>query len=223
MQLLELNINKILLLENYKFQNPYNNIDYLNNLAIVQNDHDQKMSLLKLATSKIEKFHSYFHFEQSFFNLQLAIELLKTEDKELAREQLEMAIFQDHCNDQAIELLHKGYSAKQYNRIFSKCQDYLAFATEEKLPDDDYSNGRPEGYWAIFEKYKLKPNKEYLQEIIAQIRQNHLSYHQEAAKLYLNRAAVFHDLQQEDLAKNDLRKALYLDSKLKERDYYTNF
>ena len=63
MQLLELNLNKFLLLDNYQFKDLANNIDYLNKKALRTKDPEIALSILNSATSKIEKFHSFFHFE----------------------------------------------------------------------------------------------------------------------------------------------------------------
>lgn len=216
MELIELNINKVLLLENYKFKNPYNDIDFLNSHAMLHKNSQEQLELLKRATHKVEKFHSYFHFEQSFFHLQLAKNLLKNKKNDEANLQLELAIFQDHCNNQAIALLEgKAYSA-EYERIYKNFDDFVEFATEEEV-----QNSRPASYWLDYAQYLELPSEQIIKNIIEKIREHHLNYHIEAAKLYVNRAIIFYYLNLIDLAKNDLRKAFYLDSKIKDKHYYT--
>jgi len=134
------NINSVLLLENYPFKDNHNNIDYLNQLAYTENDLNKRKLLLDLAITKIEKFHSYFHFEQSFFHLQLAQELIISEKYDLAQEQIKLAIFQDPLNLQALELkdnfdlvIKKKYLiSKNYSRQFKDFNSYILFATDEE-------------------------------------------------------------------------------------------
>lgn len=216
MNLIELNINPILSLENFHFKDPYNNIDYLNQQAILSQDLDKRLSLLILATEKVEKFHSYFHFEQSYFHLQLALHFKKESKIDEANKQLELAIFQDHENEQAIALLNNNKdSNKLYTRQYDNFSDYLYFATEEKG-----NATKKNSYWDDYLEYKQNPKSKILEIIIAKIRYNHLEYHKESAKLYLNRAITFHNLGQIDLFKNDLVKANNLDTELKGRAYY---
>lgn len=204
MKLLNLNINQYLFLEEFPFKNPNNNIDDLNNRVILSSNLDEQITLLNLATQKIEKFHSFFHFQQSFFHLQLAILYLKTNNKIRAKEELELAIFQDHENKQAIAMLNGSRNYETYKLPYENFSQYLNFATEEK---GEYSFKN--SYWDSFSSNPVEKT-----------RQLHLNYHQESAKLYLNRAIIFHNMKQFDLAKNDLTKAHNLDNKLKEKDYY---
>lgn len=216
MNLIEININPVLFLENFYFKDPYNNIDFLNHQAILSKDLDERLSLLILATEKIEKFHSYFHFEQSYFHLQLAIHLKKENKIDEANKQLELSIFQDHVNEQAIALLNNNKDYKTpYTRQYDRFSDYLYFATEEKG-----SALNKTSYWNDYLDYKQNQKSEILEKIISKIRHNHLEYHKESAKLYLNRAITFYQLGQVDLFKNDLVKANNLDNELKTREYY---
>lgn len=225
MKLLELNINKCLLLENFKFKDSYNNIDWLNAEAIFRNNLEEKLNLLTMAANQLEKFHSFFHFEQSFFHLQLAIKYLQLGKKEEADVQLEAAIFQDHVNKQAINLKQNIQNNDTYKRPYDSFLEYLKFASGE----DFICNYVPENYWAFNQDDVFG-----LKDTIQEIRKLHLAYHQESAKLYLNRAIIFkalvdsapcgNDIDQKcynkELAKNDLTKAHNLDSALRERPYY---
>lgn len=210
MKLLEININKYLLLENVIFKNQYNNIDDLNKKMLSLSNTSEQLSLLNLATSLVEKFHSFFHFEQSFFHLQLAISLLEKNKIPEAKMQLESAIFQDHVNEQAIALLNDSKTPiKPYKRPFQNFIEYIKFATnedQELLEEIDY--------------WKKPHNIENFEHIIERIRYLHLNYHQESAKLYLNRSLIFYKLEQYYLANNDIVKATNLDNQLHLKPYY---
>ncbi len=210
MNLIELNINQILLIDKYSFQNLSNNIDYLNLQATLVENLDEKLALLTKAAEKIERFHCFFHFEQSYFHLKLAILYSNEGDNEKMRQQLELAIFQDRINNQAKSMI-EGFSAEQvYQRPYNNFSDYLSYATDEKVEDFEL-----QGYWQL-----SQDSIEAIEDIIGEIRKHHLNYHEEAAKLYLNRALIFHLLKQEVLAKNDIVKAHNLDNKLSQKEYY---
>ena len=211
MNLIDLNINDVLLLQNYKFKNDFNNIDYLNSQAILENDFNKKLEFLTLATSHVERFHSFFHFDQSYFHLKLAILYSIIGDKEKKKEQLDFAVFQDHENHQALLMLGRQSSDNIYKRPYDKFVDYLCFAAGEKI-----DNFEPQGYWL-----SDQDNINNIKIIIEEIRNRHLRYHQESAKLYLNRALIFHLLSEHDLSKNDIVKAHNLDNKLSQREHYS--
>jgi len=211
MNLIPLNINATLLLENHNFLTQENNIDYLNEQAINEQNLEQKLKLLSLAANKIERFHSYFHFEQSYFHLQLAKLYRQQNDEENAVMQLNAAIFQDHLNKEAEQLLSNAKGSEIYKRPFADFTKYLFFATNEEI-----ANSKDPSFWSMNDASFTD-----LRNIIAKIRAHHLKYHQESAKLYLNRALIFHKLNQFDLAKNDLVKAKNLDSKVEQNDYYS--
>jgi 2-amino-4-hydroxy-6-hydroxymethyldihydropteridine diphosphokinase len=207
MNLLKLNINKILLLDEYNFNSPLNNIDYLNNQAALVESLEEKLKLLTRAAEIIEKFHSFFHFEQSYFHLKLAILYGESEE---AIEQLKLAIFQDPINKQAKLMLEGSSDNQNYQRPFNSFVDYLSFATNEEI-----ETFKPQGYWHI--KQNTAGN---IKHIIEEIRHHHLHYHEEAAKLYLNRALIFYLLKESQLAKNNIIKAHNLDNKLAQKEYY---
>ncbi len=211
MQLLELNLNKFLLLDNYQFKDLANNIDYLNKKALRTKDPEIALSILNSATSKIEKFHSFFHFEQSYFHLQLALKFLDENQHEKMLEQLKLAIFQDPLNIQAKQILAGDSQTSIYQRPYHNFLDYLEFASEEEVKYLDN-----ESYW---NDYLENQQNETLIKIIDKISSNHLNYHQESAKLYINRATIFYKLGKIDLAKNDLVKAHNLDRNLAQKNY----
>ncbi|MGB4191397.1 MAG: hypothetical protein WBJ81_02460 [Rickettsiales bacterium] len=217
MKLLELDINKILLLDKHRFKNNQNSIDYLNNLALKELNSEKRLAWLKIATAKVEKFHSYFHFEQSYFHLQLAKALLKQQRLEQAEEQLKAALFQDPLNLEAKAIsIDNNQNVKEYKRVYENFLGYLFFATEE----NEVAEAKALGYWQDYLDYQKNQEEIILGKIIEQIRWHHLNYHIEAAKLYLNRALVFHQLGSLEIAKNDIRKANYLDNKIQSKAYY---
>lgn len=216
MHLLETDINYYLLLDNFIFKNPENNIEYLNCKAIASIDLKEKLLLLTQATKLVEKFHSYFHFEQSFFHLQLALIYLKEGLQDKAKIELDSAIFQDHINQQALALSTNSSIFEEYKRPHQTFMQYLTFATND-LDPINIDNYNPYNYW---KDSLLEQNISTLKAIIDKIKYLHLHYHQEAAKLYLNRALIFHQLNSSLLAQNDLVKANNLDNKLKDKEYY---
>lgn len=188
------------------FKNKNNNIDFLVSAAITELSLYKQLELLSLAAKKSEKFHSFFHFEQSYFHTQFAV-FLKSQGQELeARKEFEKALFQDHLNIQAKEFLSLGHSEVKYGRLFNSFIDYVRFAAEEEL-DASHSFG----YWCF--------HHDSFEEIIADIKSRHLLYHQEAAKIYYNRSIVFNALGEEELSKNDIIKAENLDAKIREIIY----
>jgi 2-amino-4-hydroxy-6-hydroxymethyldihydropteridine diphosphokinase len=206
MKLLEIAINKTLFLENFKFKNELNNIELLNSKAQIADKLLEKLEWLNLATSKIEKFHSFFHFEQSFFHLVYAKELSQNNLIKESLEQLDCAIFQDHDNQEAIALKNNSFSAQSYQRRFTNYAEYLNFATGE-----DCSRDATHYHWQEYQHIKA---------MIEDLKARHAIYHQESAKLYLNRAMVFKQLNHEALALNDLNKAKNLDSQIFQRNYF---
>lgn len=186
------------MLDELIFKDKTNNIDFLVTEAIRELSLYKQLELLSLAAKKSEKFHSFFHFEQSYFHTQLAL-LLKSQGQEIeAQKEFEKALFQDHLNIQAKEFLSLGNSQVTYGRLFNRFIDYVKFATEEEFDAE-----KSFGYWRF--------DHDSLEEIISDIKSRHLLYHQEAAKIYYNRSLVFKALGEEVLSKNDIVKAENLD------------
>ena len=61
-------INEALLLNDDYFSQQEENIDYLVQKALGVESDSIKIEILCSAAEKCEKFHSYFHFEESFFH-----------------------------------------------------------------------------------------------------------------------------------------------------------
>jgi Tfp pilus assembly protein PilF len=210
MELINISINKILLLDQHQFTDSNNNIDALIAQAARVTDNLDRLDFLNKAIIIIDKFHSFWHFEQSYFHLQLALKHLANKNMVSAKQQLELAIFQDHCNWQAIDLLNNQSSRHIYSRPYKSFVEYLSFATNESPV---YINNQ--GYWQI-----AANNLNNTEELLKHITDHHKNYHQESAKIYLNRAMIFNKLNQSSLAKNDLVKACNLDDMLAKRAYY---
>ena len=215
MKLIELKINKILFLDNYVFTHNENSIDYLNNQAAKEEDLQKKIDFLNKAALIIEKFHSFFHFEQSYFHLQLAKKYLQQDLSLLKEEELNAAIFQDHLNFEAISLKNNQIITQAYHRVFKTFHDYLEFASNELLTKANKIKIQPQSYW----KYNEDTVEAYKQ-IIKIIKEHHQEYHQQAAKLYLNRSLVFHHLGETKLSNNDILKAQNLDNDVKSKFYF---
>ncbi len=207
MNLLKIEINKHLFLENYNFKHSENNIEFLNNLSLFAKNETEQLNLLNHATSKIEKFHSFFHFEQSYFHLQLAKKLFNEGKIKEAEKQLDFSIFQDHANIEALSLKNNQTIKNEYKRLYTNYISFLEFATEEKIPS--------------FESHPHWQPQYNFEKIIEDLKNKHLNYHQQAARLYLNRAMVFKKIDEKALAKNDLVKASNLDSNLNNQQYFS--
>lgn len=210
MKFIDLSIDEVLLLKNFVVNRPDESIDSLNRQAIAADSGGLKLALLSEAAKRAERFHSFFHFEQSYFHTQLAMLYTMNKEYERAKEQLNLAVFQDHANLQARQLLDFGKSEELYIRPYASFTEYISFAVNGKVKDL-----QDEGYWCMEHS-----TIEELGELIEKIRFHHLRYHEEAAKIYLNRAMSFEQLGQMELAKNDLVKAHNLDSKLEQKEYY---
>ena len=93
------------------------------------------------AINIVNKFHSYFHFEQSNICLQAAKIFQSLGDRKSQEKYLIQAIFQDHINYEALSEIHKfpGYediypktsSSDKYNSHIHLESQYLKFAIGE--------------------------------------------------------------------------------------------
>ena len=110
----------------------------------------------------------------------------------------------------------------EINTIYNKNSVFFRLNTQMKLNTRQHrkSNNQKyldnESYW---NDYLENQQNETLIKIIDKISSNHLNYHQESAKLYINRATIFYKLGKIDLAKNDLVKAHNLDRNLAQKNY----
>lgn len=83
------------------------------------------------------KFHSYFHFEQSFAYLLCAFLYKQMGKSEKVEEFLEKSLFQDHTNPIALEFDNPTIlDILSYDRHFMSEDDFLDFALGDHLIDD---------------------------------------------------------------------------------------
>lgn len=221
-------LNKHLLLKDSYFEDPRNNVDFtISDLPNIMDKFDRKKSIL-YAIENIEKFHSYFHFEQSFFHTQYAKYLSFIGDEESAIEQFKLAIFQDHVNTEAhtglVGLLKvnspewlgateyarkfnvkiSNASLDEYKRPYSTYKQYINFATSSS---------------AYFIESLELPKNIYYEDLaveeyknaIADISFRHKQYHKNAAIVYLNYFTLLLEIKEIELAKNALIKSKNLD------------
>lgn len=205
---LTVQINSCLSLTDDLLQNDMN-IDLLS--KSLQNSDLPLQNKLNIATTCVnlcEKFHSYFHYEQSYFHLLLAKHLSDENEK---NEQLEKAIFQDPLNHEAKSLLNCRLIEKKYERDLQSFKDFLFFVgVKENISIHTLQNS----YWSYFEKYQQTNDIEFLKKALDTIAEAHKNYHTNAAKIYYNRHIIFYELGNEILGKNDLVKTKNLDSSI---------
>ena len=228
--LLEVKINKFLYLQDYYYNDFYKNIDFLNRKAILNNDLNQKLKLLSDAILQLEKFHSFFHFEQSYYHLLLAIEYIKNNNFTQASEQIKASLFQDprNLNSKILQntlnnnekITNKNFEVT-YNRPFQDFISYLSFATNNTNLKDSKSYNIIENKLCWWCKEEILDQAEYLENVVNNIRYSHLNYHSESAKIYVNRSIIFDLLGDKSLSNNDLIKAKNLDNILENKPYIT--
>ncbi len=228
MEFISTELNKHLLLIDSYFEDPRNNVDFtISELPNITDKFDRKKSILH-AIENIEKFHSYFHFEQSFFHTQYAKYLSSIGDVASAIEQYKLGIFQYHINAEAhtglVELLKANSSewleaieyARKFNvkissasldgykRPYSTYKEYINFATSSSK--------------YFIESLELPSNIYYedlaveeYKSAIADISFRHKQYHKNAAIVYLNYFILLLDIKEIEIAKNALKKSKNLD------------
>ena len=214
MQFKVVNINQCLSLEDKNFSDHQYNIDYLGQKLHENINLEEKLSIASKCVNLCEKFHSYFHFEESYFNLLLA---KSVNNLELCIQALEAAIFQDPLNYEAKKLLidifpkdderlcdHRyvgDIKDEEYVRDFKDYRGFLNFA----IGDSAVITQPPvESYWHNFELYEDEKIIELLQSVVELVSHNHKLYHTEAAKIYFNRHAIFSQSNCDILAKDNL-------------------
>ena len=121
---LTININECLSLNDKHFADMNLNIDYLSK-SLPELEHKQQLVIATKCVNLCEKFHSYFHFEQSYFHLLLG-------KLQQSSEQYEAAIFQDPLNYEAKHLLNNFQSNSNvtfkdtlYTRDFQNLKQFL--------------------------------------------------------------------------------------------------
>jgi tetratricopeptide (TPR) repeat protein len=200
---LTVNINECLSLNDKHFGDPNLNIDHLSK-SLPELEPKQQLVIATKCVNLCEKFHSYFHFEQSYFHLLLG-------KQQNSSEEYEAAIFQDPLNDEAKHLLNSNLTDKLYTRDFQSFSEFLKFAVGNNILNTEYLQG---SYWYWYDKYCETNDLNFLIKTVETISSAHQLYHTNAAKIYYNRHLCFKSLGNEILAKNDLVKARNLDKSI---------
>ena len=219
---MQLNLYQILNIPEHIILDPENNIHNM----LEKRDLNQAIFI-------VNKFHSYFHFEQSFAYLLAAYIANLKEDELSTKEFLTKAIFQDHLNEQALNFHNNASLAYMvsYNKNIRYEKDFLNFAigrfelsAEVKLLDnaielsmsskivDTEINCKShrldfvKTILAIYNK-ELEVANIWIKNAIESLESSHKNYHKFASEVYLKRAEIFESQGQIDLAKNDRVKA----------------
>lgn len=195
MEIKQTNFNTALLLEDDDFivASQYN-IDYIVSHAMTHNNAE----FFGKAAVLCERFHSYFHFEQSFAHCLYAKELYNKADIAGAIAEYKAAIFQDHLNIEAhiallqcykeIDLMDEHERATKYahkmnlnltqitpyKRPFVSFTEYLSFATQHL-----HTTAVTRGFWIDLVNGNLD-------KALDGIKKNHSLYHANAGILYRN-------------------------------------
>ncbi len=112
---------------------------------------------------EVERFHSYFHFEQSFLYLLSAYIYLAIGDRESSSSYIEKALFQDHFNEPA--LLFKEKREINLSQIFSYDKNYKYEKDFLKFALGDFRNSKEIDILdeasrdLFFVKFETAPNK----------------------------------------------------------------
>jgi hypothetical protein len=192
--------------------------------------HDGDLDSLNNSILIINKFHSYFHFEQSFLYLIAAYINYLIGYEDAKKLYLEKAIFQDHNNIQALEFEMLKDDLDQllvYNKHYKYERDFLSFAlgdfnkTKDLILLDEFiSSGEKNSecnyqshrlYFAKSMKYLLSNKLDNaLLEIyksVKMLENSHQSYHKLASDIYAKRSDMFKSMGQVELAGNDMVKS----------------
>lgn len=185
-------INSVLLIDSSYYASEQEDMEYLYRSGNVKN-------LIK-AAEKCEKFHSYFHYEESFFNTILS-NLLDQREKKI--QYLEKAIKLSPVNKHAFMILNVILGNSDLNRkrelelkissmkslsenLFHPHEtflEYMKFATEnnmlEEISSPDFSS-----FWGLYEEYKKNNDISTLESAMNDLEKRHILYHKEAAEIY---------------------------------------
>lgn len=165
-------INSVLLIDPAYYSSQEEDMEHLYNSHNIP-------SLLK-AAQKCEKFHSYFHYEESFFHTILA-SLIDGDDK---RENLEKAVKLSPLNQKAFRMLNElDISNDIMSRPYPQILDYMRFATENNNLQSIKSFSH-ENFWDLFDKFNATADISILKKAMQDLNERHMKYHQEAGEIY---------------------------------------
>lgn len=195
-----------------------------------------KLEHINTVIRMIEKFHCYFHFEQSWIYTLYAYILHKAGKFDDEIRYVEMALFQDKMNDVVKNDNREISSLFKYNKNYLYETAFLKFALgsfkrvkqvkqldlsikliisdridDAKILLDDitYDSHRLYTSLAICDIYRADTaaSIKNIEKAAKSIETAHQRYHKYAAYIYELRASIFVELQQLDLARNDSVKA----------------
>lgn len=240
-------VNTALNIDSSLFSNEEYNPDIMNAKAIkyyYDSNYNQALDSISQACKLVDRFHSYFHFEQSYVYTQIAEIFFIYLQFDKSVEYLDKAIFQDHLNFQAINrMINSCYKLGKtdnykywleraeklcitdvsclYKPEYQQFIEYVIFATGDKTLDNNhmlvssyevnthYHTNRIASEYFSNTDYKIA--LEYYNKSAEILEKSHASYHQNSAKIYLNRSFIYKTINQIELAKNDFNKASDLD------------
>lgn len=209
-----------------------NNINH-----ILSSTNSTELMKLNKAVEIVNKFHSYFHFEQSYAYLIVAYLYGTLSDNDNINLYLDKAIFQDHTNSIALDFTGKEFQdVLDYDKAIKFEDVFLDFAVGlhdenrevQKLDsgmilalNGDFEEASNHSYNISYNSHRLLLLKsiifgwqkeynaalEYALKAAKMLEKSHKDYHQYASNIYRMRAAIFEELGKPDLAKNDIIKA----------------
>jgi hypothetical protein len=235
-QLNNLDIYQILNIAPSVMSDNSNNVNYWLMQIVATNNYHINLAHINQIISIIEKFHSYFHFEQSFVYTISACAHYAAKDFNSTSELLAKALFQDPINTLALNLPNQMQTVLLYDKNYRYEQSFLRFAIKEfvtsrqlefldqaisyvyldrirdaqiLLEDFFYDSHR---FWLIkaiisYYNYDFSSALQQIKHAARMLETSHQNYHQYAARIYALRAKIFNQLGQSQIAKNDLVKA----------------
>lgn len=166
--ILQTQLNKALLIKDSYFTNQkgetenhnIHNIDELVSKSIIEADLKKQIEYLLKAASLSEKFHSYFHFEETFLHLTEARYLKKKQiNNQIKCEKIisayKNAIFQDHMNVQAHIELIEYCKEHNLNKEYDDAVNYANLLEIDLLNGNKQDNVRPFTSFIDYLKFAL--------------------------------------------------------------------
>ncbi len=216
--------------------NDSNNVNYWLALIATSNNYHHNLTYINQIIAIIEKFHSYFHFEQSFAYTISAYTKRAAGNFGDAKHYLAKAQFQDPINKLAQNLPDQLSAVLAYDKNYQYEQEFLRFVAKEfkttqqlksldrairyvylgkirdaqiLLQDFSYDSHR---FWLIkaishLYDHDLLNALKCIEQVGKMLEISHQNYHQYAAGIYQLRAKTFSALGHDQVAKNDLIKA----------------
>lgn len=160
-----------------------------------------ELNQLSKIIEKNSSLHPIIHYQCSAAHLLRGYILRKIGDIASSELDFKEAIFQDHQNHDAINALK--HSEKTQNIQLNYLNKLLTI-------DPQYAEKILLEGIVYFLQNDLEKALESLNNAIAILKKNHHKYHFDSSILYYNRGAIFYQIRELDLSKNDLNKSLEL-------------